>query len=307
MKKWDVFVYGDINVDVLVPNTDTLPPGGEEWDVPVMETMPGGGAALFAMGLAKLNLHPVFKGALGGDCYGHYLFDCMKSVGVDTELLEVNPEKKTGISISFTNERDRSFLTFRGTNADIDFGQIPMEQVKDARHIHVTGYCGSRKHDQYLTLLKKLKKETDVTISFDLGWDDSGEWNPAIRELFPYIDVLFMNETESIHYGRTKTAEEAAKEFAGYGPLTVIKLGKKGSLAVKDGQVYHKEGFTVSVVDTTGAGDSFNAGFLYGFLRGAAVEESLRFGNGCGALSCTGLGGNTAFPTEETLLQFVAQ
>lgn len=307
MKKWDVFVYGDINVDVLVPNTDTLPPGGEEWDVPVMETMPGGGAALFAMGLAKLNLHPVFQGTLGGDCFGHYLLDCMKSVGVDTELLEVSPEKKTGISISFTNEKDRSFLTFRGTNAELDFGQLPMEQVRRARHIHVTGYSGSKTHDQYLTLLKKLKKETDVTVSFDLGWDDSGEWNPAIRELFPYIDVLFMNETECIHYGRTKTAKEAAIEFAGFGPLTVIKLGKKGSLAVKDGQVYHKEGFKVSVVDTTGAGDSFNAGFLYGFLKGAGVEESLCFGNGCGALSCTGLGGNTAFPTEEKLLEFVAQ
>lgn len=97
----------------------------------------------------------------------------------------------------------------------------------------MTGYEGSKNHAAYLSLLKRVKAETEATVSFDLGWDPTGEWNPQIKELFPYIDVLFMNETEAIHYGRTKTAQEAAREFAKDCDRVVIKLGSSGSLAIE--------------------------------------------------------------------------
>ena len=80
---------------------------------------------------------------------------------------------------------------------------------------------------------------------------------------------------------------------------------KKGSIAVKDGRLYQAAPYIVEAVDTTGAGDSFNAGFVYGFLRGKSMEECLKCGNGCGALSVTALGGNTGFPTEEKLETFI--
>ena len=101
------------------------------------------------------------------------------------------------------------------------------------------------------------------------------------------------------------SAIEAAREFAKTAGMAVIKMGKKGSIAVKDGKLYQAAPYTVEVVDTTGAGDSFNAGFVYGFLRGKSMEECLRCGNGCGALSVTALGGNTGFPTEEKLETFI--
>ena len=119
------------------------------------------------------------------------------------------------------------------------------------------------------------------------------------------IDVLFMNETEAEHYGRKESAEEAAREFARTAGMAVIKMGKKGSIAVKDGRLYQAAPYIVEAVDTTGAGDSFNAGFVYGFLRGKSMEECLKCGNGCGALSVTALGGNTGFPTEEKLETFI--
>ena len=83
MKKWDVFVFGDINVDLLVPDISGFPPAGEEWEVPTMETAPGGGAALFALGLARLGLKPVFLGSVGDDFYGEYLKKYMEETGVD--------------------------------------------------------------------------------------------------------------------------------------------------------------------------------------------------------------------------------
>ena len=303
MKKWDVFVFGDVNIDLLAPGVNRLPPAGEEWEVPVMETAPGGGAALFA--LARLGMHPVFLGRVGDDLYGQYLRSYMEETGVDISLLEVRPNAKTGISISFTDDRDRSFLTFRGDCKVPDIGDISKEQVAQAGHIHLTGYVESVNHEEYLSFLQRLRKETDVTVSFDTGWDSTGAWSPRIYELFPYLDVLLMNETESIHYSRKETAREAAQDFAARGCMAVVKMGKKGALCCRAGKVWTKAGFSVEAVDTTGAGDSFNAGFVYGFLKGLDPDSALELGNGCGALSCTGLGGNTMFPGWDRLQAFI--
>jgi len=306
MKKWDVFVCGDINVDLLIPGADRLPPPGEEWEVSSMETTPGGGAALFALGLGKLGMRPVFQGRVGDDFFGEYLSGCMSDVGVDTLLLKKVEGTRTGISISFTTPKERSFLTFRGSCGVADLRDISFEYMQQARHVHLTGYAGSQNHEMYADFLEKLRKSsTDITVSFDVGWDPAGEWSERIYELFPLVDILFMNETECVHYSKMETAEQGVVSFAKQGCLAVAKLGKKGAIACRDGRVYKCKGFPVVAVDTTGAGDSFNAGFVYGFLQGADIMGMLSYGNGCGALSCTGFGGNTNFPTEEELLGFV--
>lgn len=306
-RKWDVYVYGDVNIDIVIPGVEKLAEPGQEDEVPVMETFVGGGAALFTLGVGKLGLHPVFQGEIGDDCYGRLIREKFRESNVDDSLLVTSEELKTGISLSFTNEKDRSFLTYRGTNEKICITNIDIESVKDASHIHVTGYAGSANHRDYLELLRKVKTETSATVSFDVGWDSTGEWKAEICELFPYIDVLFMNETEAQHYGRKETAEEAAREFARTAGMAVIKLGKKGSIAVQGDRLYQAPSYQVKAVDTTGAGDSFNAGFVYGFLKGKTIEECLRCGNGCGALSVTALGGNTGFPTEKNLQEFLKQ
>lgn len=306
-KKWDVYVYGDVNIDLVIPGVEKFPEPGQEDEVPVMETFVGGGAALFTLGVGKLGLHPVFQGEVGDDCYGELIRKQFRESHVDDTLLATSTEQKTGISISFTNEKDRSFLTYRGTNEKISISQVNVEMVKEASHIHVTGYAGSINHEEYLNLLKRIKEETEATVSFDVGWDSTGEWKPEIRELFPYIDILFMNETEAEHYGRTDNALKAAEEFAKTAGMAVIKRGKSGSIAVRDQKLYQAPSYTVTAVDTTGAGDSFNAGFVYGFLRGKTMEECLQCGNACGALSVTALGGNTGFPTEERLQEFLLE
>lgn len=116
-----------------------------------------------------------------------------------------------------------------------------------------------------------------------------------------------MNETEAIHYSRKISAKEAIVDFSKYCKLVVAKLGKNGSIAISDGKEYEASSYHVTAVDTTGAGDSFNAGFIYGFLKGKTVMECLKYGNGCGALSVTELGGNTGFPTEEELSEFIKE
>lgn len=306
-KRWDVFIYGDVNVDIIIPGVEKFPEPGQEDITDTMETYVGGGAALFTLGLGKLGLKPVFQGSLGEDCYGKFILEEFHKSNVDNSLLCFSRKHKTGISLSFTNEKDRSFLTYRGTNEEINLGDIDLDQVKQARHIHVTGYEGRRNHGEYLKLLKEVKELQDVSVSFDVGWDASGEWYEGIYELFPFIDVLFMNETEAIHYGRKAEAREAIGEFAAQAKIAVAKLGKKGSLACMGREFFQAAPFQVKAVDTTGAGDSFNAGFLYGYLKGKSLTECLSIGNACGALSVTAYGGNTAFPTEKRLYEFLEE
>ncbi|MCR4906736.1 MAG: hypothetical protein K6A33_11725, partial [Clostridiales bacterium] len=201
-KKWDVFVYGDVNIDLVVPGVEVLPDPGTEVDVPVMETFVGGGAALFALGIAKLGLTPVFQGSIGRDMYGVYIRNLFRALGVDDSLLTDHDTKKTGISISFTTERDRCFLTYRGTNEGLTLRNMDLSALPHARHVHITGYEGTRNHAEYEDMLGKIKAMGDVTVSFDVGWDGSGEWYEGIFDLLPMIDVLFMNETECLHYTR---------------------------------------------------------------------------------------------------------
>lgn len=304
-KKWDVYVYGDINIDLVIPAVEKFPEPGQEDEIDTIETFVGGGAALFAMGIGKLGLRPVFQGEAGGDFYGELIKRTLIKRNVDCSLLTVNPMSKTGISLCFTNERDRAFLTYRGTNEEINIEHIDLEKVRQASHIHMTGYIGSKRHESYLKMLKRIKHETEVSVSFDLGWDSTGEWTDKLYELLPFIDVMFMNGTEALHYSRKSVHENAARDFAKACGLVVVKLGSAGSFAVKDGVMYKAPAYTVKAVDTTGAGDSFNAGFIYGYLKGKPIEECLKWGNGCGALCVTALGGNTAFPTEAELFEFL--
>ena len=152
-KKWDVYVYGDVNIDIVIPGVEKFPEPGQEDEVSVMETFVGGGAALFTLGVGKLGLRPVFQGEVGDDCYGELIRSKFRESHVDDSLLAVSKELKTGISLSFTNEKDRSFLTYRGTNEKISISNVDLEKVKEAAHIHVTGYMGSINHNESLELL----------------------------------------------------------------------------------------------------------------------------------------------------------
>ena len=306
-KKWDVYVYGDVNIDLVIPGVERLPEAGTEEEVPAMETFVGGGAALFALGIAKLGLTPVFQGSVGRDMYGEYIRNHFRAVGVDDSLLADSDEKKTGISISFTNEQDRCFLTYRGTNEGLSLRHLDLDRLPGAKHVHVTGYEGLSNHAEYLDMLSKIRALGDVTVSFDVGWDMTGAWYEGIFELLPMIDVLFMNETECLHYTRCADLETGARMLAAKAGMAVIKLGGKGSMAVENGKVFSAPAYRVKAVDTTGAGDSFNAGFVSGFLEGLPTGDCLRRGNACGALSVTKLGGNTGFPFRAELEKWLAE
>ncbi|MBQ8159776.1 MAG: carbohydrate kinase family protein [Clostridia bacterium] len=302
--RWDIYTMGDLNVDLIVPGVTRLPPPGTEQMIDGMETHVGGGAALFSMGCATLGMQVAFQGIVGNDLYGTYLLGKMEKAGVDLSCLRRTDERNTGISISFTDEKDRCFVTDWGTNHLVSIRELQMDQAKKARHLHLTGYHG-KDHDAWLDVLTRAHG-AGLSVSLDTGWDPEERWSDGLFELLPMTDILLMNETECLHYTGAKTAEDGAAILSGVAGMAVIKLGKRGAMVCKKGQILHAPGFPMRAVDTTGAGDSFNAGFVSYYLGGHPLQECLRAGNACGGLSVTRRGGHAGFPDRVLLETFLS-
>lgn len=304
MKKIDAFVIGDVNIDLVVAGCSQVPEPGQEVFVDNITMHVGGGAALFAISLAKLGFQVAFNGVLGEDIYGRYVREQFSQYGIDTRWIKTSQKNQTGITIAINPERDRSFITYAGSNSELSLDLLNVDDAASGRHVHLTGYRGKANHDAYVAAAKALK-ERGVTLSCDVGWDDTGEWYKGIFELMSYADVFFMNETEAIHYTGCETIEASLAYLAERGDQVVVRLGADGAVAIQNGKQIHQPVFKVDVVDTTGAGDSFNAGFLYGFLTKQSIEACLRYGNACGALSVSAYGGSTGTPNLEGLHGFL--
>jgi sugar/nucleoside kinase (ribokinase family) len=306
LETFDAVVIGDANIDLVVVGSGQVPESGQEVFVDNMMIHLGGGAALFSVSLAKLGLQVAFNGVLGDDANGHFIRNRFAEYGIDTRMIQTSQIHSTGISIAFNPETDRSFITYAGSNMELQVDKLDLNQISQGKHVHITGYKGRRNHEQYVQLARSLK-EKGITLSCDVGWDDSGEWDNSIFDFMRYFDVFLMNETEALHYTGLENKEESLRYMSKYCNHVVVKLGASGAIAMKDGLLTRSTAYKVKAVDTTGAGDSFNAGYLYGFLSGKDAATSLRYGNACGALSVGAYGGSTSAPDLEQLNVFINQ
>lgn len=305
MKKYDAIVIGDANIDLVVAGMSELPEPGQEIFVRNMSIHVGGGAALFSMALAKLGLRLAFNGILGADEFGQYVREHFNSCGIDTTYIQ-NSSLGTGISIAINPEKDRSFISYLGSNAELSLKQLQLSSVAMANHVHLTGYRGRRNHAEFMATVRQIKA-LGATTSIDVGWDETGEWFSGIFELMNAVDVFFMNEAEASHYTGLESMQQIVQQCAQHTDHIVIKLGAAGAVAAIDGKIKFRSGFQVPVVDTTGAGDSFNAGYIYGFLTGQPTEQCLLYGNACGAMSVSKAGGSTGTPDRMALERFISE
>jgi sugar/nucleoside kinase (ribokinase family) len=155
-------------------------------------------------------------------------------------------------------------------------------------------------------LFKELKG-AGLTISLDTNDDPSGEWGGVFDELLSYIDILLPNEMEACRMTRKATVDEAIEELGRRVPCVAIKRGSRGSIVRVDGKTFSAPAVSVTPVDTIGAGDSFNAGFLFGWLKGWPPHQCAYAGNITGALSTQGVGGTEAFRDPGLVQRFLAQ
>lgn len=294
---FDLAVLGDCNPDLLVVGAVEPEFGQVERIVDDARLVIGGSAAITACGAARLGLRTALIGVVGDDFLGRFMREAVAECGVDVSGVVVDAERPTGISVVLVRGADRAILTALGTIPELSAEVVDRPALRRARHVHVSSYFLQGTLRGELPSLLSDVKSGGATSSIDPNWDPQEEWDGGLLELLRQIDVLFVNAEEVLHIAAEDELEAAARKLADGGAQVVVKLGSEGALGVRGAEVIRAPSFVVDVVDTVGAGDSFNAGFLCAFLAGRSLEASLALACACGSLSTRDAGGTAAQPT----------
>ena len=303
---FDLLVIGEINPDLVLTGRDVVPEFGQaEKLVDTSSLTVGSSAAITACGAARLGLSVAFIGLAGDDLFGRFMLQAMQERGIDVSACVINPVVPTGISVILSRPEDRAILTHAGTMPLLRIEQIDESLLSKARHLHVSSYFLLDELRPELPGLFARAKELGLTTSLDTNWDPTEQWHTA--SIMPYVDLFLPNEQEVLFIGGEQSFPASVDALAQRVPILAVKLGAKGGLARQKDRIVRWPALPVEVVDTTGAGDSFNAGFLFGYLNDYTLDKSLALACACGSLSTRASGGTTAQPHLDEALTAVRQ
>jgi sugar/nucleoside kinase (ribokinase family) len=303
---FDLLVLGDANPD-LVLTGDVEPAFGQaERLVDGAHLTVGGSGAIVAAGAARLGLRVGFCGVVGDDQFGGFLRDELEHRGVDVGGLVIDANRPTGVTVVLARPDDRAILTHAGTIADLRVDLIDPTRLGRARHVHVSSYFLQRRLAPKLPALFERVRAGGATTSVDPNWDPAERWDGGLRDLLGHIDVFLPNATEVTRIADVTELDEAVLALAERAGVVVAKAGADGALAAHGERLVRAPAPSIEVVDTTGAGDAFDAGYLASMLAGDPVERSLAIANACGALSTRAVGGVDAQPTMDEVLTLLS-
>jgi len=296
----DLLVLGEVNPDVVVRAADPRPVFGQvERVVDEIALTVGSSSVIFACGAARLGLRVAFAGIVGDDPLGRFMIAAMTERGVDAAAVRVHPTASTGASVILSAPGDRAILTALGTMPLLRVDDVPAGLLARAGHVHVGSFFLLDALRPDLPALFARVRAGGGTTSLDGNWDPSGDWDRGLRAVLPLTDVFFPNAAEAARItGREDPAAAAGALVATGARAVAVKLGPDGALAADSaGRLERVAALAVVPIDTTGAGDSFDAGFLAGMLRGRSLRGCLELAVACGSLSTLGVGGTASQPT----------
>jgi sugar/nucleoside kinase (ribokinase family) len=296
MKKFDVLVIGELNVDLIFNQIDDLPGIGKERLARDMDLVLGSSSAIFACNLSILGPRVAFLGKIGKDDFGDLVISSLQSKQVYTDFIIRSNQFKTGATIVLNYSEDRAMITHPGAMEYFDFKEIKEDILDQCRHIHISSVFLQPGLRDNLADILLMAKKIKITTSLDTQWDPSEKWDLDLGTILPLVDVFLPNIQELLALTRKENIQEAVKSIMNYSHIIAVKMGNKGSLGVLNGKTFPSKPYlNKEVVDAIGAGDSFNAGFVSKFLQRATMNECLRFGNLMGAINTTAAGGTAAF------------
>ena len=302
--QYDLLVAGEINPDLILSGNVKPEFGQVEKLVDSAALTIGSSSAIFTCGAARLGLKVAFVGICGADVFGRFMLAEMSKRGVDISQVIVRPDGQTGLSVILNQQFDRAILTHSGLIAELQASDIADSLLAQARHLHVASYFLQTKLQPDLPALFKRAHTLGLSTSLDTNYDPSEKW-AGFDELLAVTDVFLPNEAEAKSLTGAENVEEAATRLGSKVEALAIKLGKDGALGMSKSQRVLVKSIPVNVMDTVGAGDSFDAGFIYGYLNNWELEKSLRLACVCGALSTQQAGGTNGQPTLEEALKFL--
>jgi len=245
---------------------------------------------------------------VGSDVLGKIALELVGESKVDLSRIVVDVRNtSSGVTVLLPHGKERHILTYLGTMAELSIEDLDLDYLKYARHFHLSSLFLQRALAPALPQLFRELKNAGLTLSLDTNDDPDDRWDGVLDELLDLVDILLPNEDEACRIARTQTFEEAIDVLAKRVPCVVVKRGPKGSIVRAENQTFTAPPVPVSPVDTIGAGDSFNAGFLFGWLQNLPLEQCAHAGNITGALSTLRPGGTEAFRDKELVAEFLKE
>ena len=307
MSRFDVTLVGEANLDLLLYGLPSELPTDRELVAQGMALTLGGSPAITAHNLARLGCRTGFITAASADVFGVKCLSDLGDAGVDLSCaVRKSDYRGTGVSVLLQHRDSRRTLTYPGNTVDLRWKDLDLDYLARARHFHLSSYFLQTGLREDVPRLFAYLKQAGLTISLDPNDDPLGRWDDSFFQVLKYVDVLMPNQREVCEMMRDSDAERATASLSERVPLLVVKHGARGAVAIEAGRRYEAEAVAVASADAIGAGDSFNAGFLCGWLNGSPVDQCLRFGNLTGAFSTTAPGGVEAFRDRTRLEEFLS-
>jgi sugar/nucleoside kinase (ribokinase family) len=293
-----ILVAGELNPDAIVVGPGLAPEFGQVETLAADGTLTiGSSGAIFACGCARLGLATAYVGTIGDDAGGRFVLTELERRGVDTSACRVEEGSRTGLTVVISRGEDRAILTAVGAMDALAAAEVTDALLSRAEHLHVTSPALQPRLRAGLPDLFARAHAAGLTTSLDPGWDPAGEWDVALADALAATDVFLPNAAEACRIAGVDDPEAALEALAARVPTVAVKLGAAGAIAADPSGRARAAAPALDPVDTTGAGDSFVAGFLRAGREGLALEERLRVAVACGSLSTRGLGGVAAQPT----------
>ena len=308
MKRFDITIAGEVNLDLILYGLPQVMPLERELLGTDFKVTLGSSSAILAHNLAVLGSRVGFISLVGSDALGKIALDRLGESGTDLSRVRVSTgNTSTGVTLLLHHGKERHILTYLGTMAEMRAQDLDVAYLKSGRHFHMSSLFLQRSLSPSLPALFREIKDAGLTISLDTNDDPSDIWGGVLDSLLDLIDVLLPNEAEACRIAHRDTLEEALEELSKRVPCVAVKRGSQGSIVRAGTQTFTSRGIPVIPVDTIGAGDSFNAGFLFGWLQGLPLDQCALAGNIAGALSTLQVGGTEAFRDRSFAKNFLAQ
>jgi sugar/nucleoside kinase (ribokinase family) len=294
-KPFDLAVAGELNMDLILYGLPLVMPTERDLLGTGFTSTLGSSSAILAHNAATLGLRVQFATLVGDDDFGRVALGRLNNVGVDTSGAIVDASTTTGVTILLPHGAERHSLTYLGCIAALTVGHLNLDSLAQARHFHLSSlYLQTALHPGLVDLLRFLKS-CGLSISLDTNDDPDDIWGPPLYEILPYVDIFLPNEGEICRMAGGCGLDQAMQRLGEKVPTIVVKRGRQGCRVKHYDQVFDVPGVSVVPVDTIGAGDSFDAGFLCAYLNGMDLAACARAGNITGALSTLSTGGTEAF------------
>jgi len=307
MKKFDVVIAGELNLDLILYGLPEQLPEERELLATNLNVTLGSSSAIVAHNLAALGSRVGFVTRLGTDPLGKIALEHLGESGVDLSRVVTAKGSTTGLTVILPHQKERHILTYPGAMFEMNIDDIDVDYLRSGRHFHMSSLFLHKGLTAEIPGLFRRMKEAGLSTSLDTNDDPDDRWDGVLDKVLPYVDVLLPNAREACKIAHTDNASQAIEILAAKVPTLAVKMGSQGATGRRGTESVEVPPLNVQVVDSVGAGDSFDAGFLSKYLQGAGLRECVEHGNLAGALCTQRSGGTEAFRDREFMRDFFAR